>query len=64
MKAAKAVWTALMSAMVASAIGCGGSNSGTTPRTGPTPKGLANLHHIIIVIQENHSFDTYYGVLP
>jgi phospholipase C len=49
-------------AMIASAIGCGRGSSGTTPTAGPTPNGLANLHHIIIVIQENHSFDTYYGV--
>src|SRR2546429_2831271 len=25
---------------------------------------LSNLRHIIIVMQENHSFDNYFGVLP
>src|ERR1700751_4739704 len=32
---------------------------------GPNP-GLAlqNLKHIIVVMQENHSFDNYFGVLP
>src|SRR5271165_2056128 len=25
---------------------------------------LQNVNHIIIVMQENHSFDNYFGVLP
>jgi phospholipase C len=25
---------------------------------------LQNVHHIVIVMQENHSFDNYFGVLP
>jgi phospholipase C len=35
-----------------------------TPSAQPTPPGFANLQHIIIVMQENHSFDNYFGVLP
>jgi phospholipase C len=35
-----------------------------TPSPQPTPPGFANLQHIIIVMQENHSFDNYFGVLP
>src|SRR5262249_55923746 len=35
-----------------------------TPRVEPTPPGFANLQHVIIVMQENHSFDNYFGVLP
>jgi len=30
----------------------------------PTPAGLGNVNHIIIFMQENHSFDNYLGVLP
>ncbi len=30
----------------------------------PPPPGFANLEHIIVVMQENHSFDNYFGVLP
>lgn len=35
-----------------------------TPSPQPTPAGFANLQHIVIVMQENHSFDNYFGVLP
>jgi phospholipase C len=28
-----------------------------------TPPGFNNLQHIIIAMQENHSFDNYFGVL-
>jgi phospholipase C len=44
--------------------GCGGSSGGAAATPKPTPPGLANLNHVIILIQENHSFDNYYGVLP
>src|SRR5580704_9485615 len=27
-------------------------------------RGLQNVNHIIIVMQENHSFDNYFGALP
>ena len=46
------------------ASGCGGSSSGAAPTAVATPAGLGNLKHIVIVIQENHSFDNYFGVLP
>jgi phospholipase C len=35
-----------------------------TPSGQPTPPGFENLQHIIILLQENHSFDNYFGVLP
>lgn len=35
-----------------------------TPSPVPTPAGLGNVNHIIIFMQENHSFDNYLGTLP
>jgi len=35
-----------------------------TPASQPTPPGFERLEHVILVIQENHSFDNYFGVLP
>ncbi len=66
MKYGSAVASALLAALVAVWVGgCGGNgNSGPSPTPIPTPAGLGNLGHVIIVIQENHSFDTYLGVLP
>ncbi len=30
----------------------------------PAPPGFENLRHIVVVMQENHTFDNYFGVLP
>jgi phospholipase C len=39
--------------------------SGTTPhRTPGKPVGLAKVQHIVVVFQENHSFDNYFGTYP
>jgi len=35
-----------------------------TGRTVRADGGLSHVNHIIIVMQENHSFDNYFGVLP
>ncbi len=46
------------------AAGCGsGSGSGTLPPT-PGATGLQRVNHVIVVMQENHSFDNYFGALP
>ncbi len=42
--------------------GCG--NGSGTPGPIPGAKGLARVDHIIVMMQENHSFDNYLGALP
>jgi phospholipase C len=44
-------------------IACGGGSSGT-PALAPNATGLAKVRNIVIVMQENHSFDNYLGALP
>jgi phospholipase C len=44
-------------------VSCGGGGSGT-PAPKPQAMGLARVNHIIVVMQENHSFDNYLGALP
>src|SRR5262245_54923121 len=34
--------------------------AGSAQADGP----LSNVNHIVIIMQENHSFDNYFGVLP
>jgi phospholipase C len=53
------------------AAGCGGGGGGggsgtPTPTPTPTPQamGLARVNHVIVMMQENHSFDNYLGALP
>src|SRR5215470_9701922 len=44
-------------------VGCGGGSSGA-PAPAPSATGLAKVRNIIVVMQENHSFDNYLGALP
>ena len=44
---------------------CGGSGNGSgTPPPKPQAMGLARVNHVIVMMQENHSFDNYLGALP
>lgn len=50
--------------------GCGGQLSGSTPTSGTppgtpgTPTGsVQSIDHVILMLQENHSFDNYFGML-
>jgi len=38
--------------------------SSPTPQASPTPGSLASLKHLIFFIQENRSFDSYFGTYP
>jgi len=48
--------------IMGAACGSGGGGSGTPPNPGAT--GLRRINHIIVMMQENHSFDNYLGALP
>ncbi|MGC2742727.1 MAG: alkaline phosphatase family protein, partial [Candidatus Angelobacter sp.] len=42
----------------------GGSSSSATPTPTPAPAGsLSSINHIVLFMQENRSFDTYFGQL-
>ncbi|MGH7906086.1 MAG: phospholipase C [Candidatus Binataceae bacterium] len=49
--------------LAVAACGNGGSNSGA-PTPPPSATGLKRVGHIIVMMQENHSFDNYFGALP
>ncbi|MEO7087019.1 MAG: alkaline phosphatase family protein [Gemmatimonadaceae bacterium] len=63
---------ALISLALASAIaGCSDGSSGaqlpstpTSPLAGPVRTELGKIQHIVIVMQENRSFDHYFGTFP
>src|SRR5215475_2880879 len=50
--------------------GCGspsgqsGRPAGDPPMSYPVPAGIHKIQHVIIVMQENRSFDTYFGTYP
>ncbi len=62
--------TLLVLGLVASSCG-GGSSAGTAERVsgGPTgsyvvPAGIHKIKHVIVIMQENRSFDSYFGTFP
>src|SRR5215472_9519185 len=48
-----------MGALIAATAGCGNTSTSPTPSTG-----IHKIQHIIVVMQENRSFDTYFGTFP
>ena len=43
---------------------CGNGGGSGSPAPGPNAMGLAKVRNIIVMMQENHSFDNYLGALP
>src|SRR3982074_2081207 len=43
---------------------CGHGAGSGSPVPGPNAKGLAKVRNVIVMMQENHSFDNYLGALP
>ncbi|HEV3227832.1 MAG TPA: alkaline phosphatase family protein [Solirubrobacteraceae bacterium] len=41
-----------------------GGRSGTDVASGVPPTGIHKIHHIVIIMQENRSFDDYFGTFP
>jgi phospholipase C len=50
----------LLAALVAAA-GCASSHEAERPATAP---GLEKIKHIVVIMQENRSFDSYFGTFP
>lgn len=43
---------------------CGGGGGSGSPVPGANAQGLAKVRNLIVMMQENHSFDNYLGALP
>jgi len=54
-------WSGLAAVLVLAAA-C--SSSGPTPSPGPTGTGIHKIEHVIVIMQENRSFDSYFGTYP
>jgi phospholipase C len=53
-------WLFVFAGSAALFCGCGGTSSSPTP---PPPTDITQINHIVIMIQENRSFDHYFGRL-
>src|SRR5579859_7418639 len=52
----------LIAASAALITGCGGvSKKGNPGTVGPQPAGITAVNHVVILLQENRSFDHYFG---
>ncbi len=69
------VWQAVLLCALACAVsGCGGSHhNAATATTGSTttikrgqaiPPGIHQIRHVVVIMQENRSFDSYFGTYP
>jgi phospholipase C len=69
-RARRSRWSGAAAAVTLVAVACSSAASnptvsgGPTPTVGPTPAGIERIEHIIIVVQENRSFDHYFGTFP
>ena len=52
------------SLLLTSAMAVGAEPPGDVNGATSRPGQLSRVKHIIVVMQENHSFDNYFGVLP
>src|SRR5690348_13614872 len=39
-------------------------NDALAPRASPAPAGIHKIQHVIVIMQENRSFDEYFGTYP
>jgi phospholipase C len=53
---------ALCGALVVVAVGCASATTNTT--TAQQEPGIGKIKHIIVIMQENRSFDSYFGTYP
>jgi phospholipase C len=67
MRAVRRVAVAL-SALALLLVGCsgGGSKPSATPSStiSPAPQGIHKIRHVVVIMQENRSFDSYFGTFP
>jgi phospholipase C len=52
--------TALVAGLMASAV----SAHAAPPSPAPSPQGIHKIQHVVVIMQENRSFDSYFGTYP
>jgi phospholipase C len=57
-----ASFAAVAALMAGTVAGC--SSPAPVPGPGPSPGGIHKIKHVIIIMQENRSFDSYFGTYP
>jgi phospholipase C len=63
---ARAEWTrpvAALGAVVLLGLACSGGGRARSPK-GPVEPGIRKIRHVVVIMQENRSFDSYFGTFP
>src|SRR6266566_5025701 len=55
---------ALAIAILVVAVACGGPQQAVTPSPTPPGVGIHKIQHLVVIMQENRSFDEYFGTYP
>jgi phospholipase C len=57
-------WAVVTIVLLLMICGCQGLQSGATAPPTPQDAGVTAINHIVVMVQENRSFDNYFGQLP
>jgi phospholipase C len=55
---------ALAVAILVVAVACGGPQQAVNPSPGEPGTGIHKIQHVVVIMQENRSFDQYFGTFP
>src|SRR5260370_24535472 len=55
---------ALAVAILVVAVACGGPQQAVNPSPGEPGAGIHKIQHVVVIMQENRSFDQYFGTYP
>src|SRR5260370_16572057 len=55
---------ALAVAILVVAVACGGPQQSVTPTPVEPGVGIHKIQHVVVIMQENRSFDQYFGTYP
>jgi phospholipase C len=56
--------TALVCLFLVAAAGAATARAAPPPSAAPIPRGIHKIQHVVIIMQENRSFDSYFGTFP
>ena len=58
------ILAAIVFSMLLAGVGCNASTESPTPSASIADVGVHKIKHIVIIMQENRSFDSYFGTFP
>ena len=57
-------WSAFLAGLVASTCTFGAGSAAPSQKPAAPPAGIHRIRHVVIIMQENRSFDSYFGTFP